>query len=1194
MPPRAVAIVFPSHLFRVKLCALLCGFALLLFLGGCGGGGGSKPVVTRVTVSPAIANVLPGKTQQFRATVSGSGSPSTAVTWSVKSVGFGSTGDGSISASGLYTAPAAQPEPNTVTIEATSVADPAQSGWADAVIGRAPPPITGIRLSPTKANVNTLATLQFKATLQGPGAANGVVLWYVDSERGGDPFDGTISDSGLYTAPDQLPLGGLPVSVTATSAEDPSISATALINITPGPPVVKELTPSTANATDAIQVMGQNLFLRGATVTVFFSGPNGVPLPVPIPDGVSYPTQLGLYVPLAAVSGPVYVQSQMPGAPPQISNSVTFTRLPRVRIRAPGRDLSQGESTVFQSRILSGNGSETLAWTADVGSVTNDGSYTAPPSVASDGFALVTACITGTQICDQERLGLHPFRITPNVPVIPLGGTVQLQAVQNGSVVNATWQSTGPGTLQPDGTYTASTLPADGGGIPVSATYGGVTEQVSVAVTGGFNGLVNRVSDYVDLVQYPFPLGTWTVDVGVVGNKAYVLATDQIDFVLDNPYYWVDVYDLTDPIHPVWVDAFEPATRGHFLRCDGYTYQINEGSAPGVIATYDTSGPSPVLLSKQISPVDSIGPTSQDGCLITEVASDHLPGSSGEPTLVDLLNLVNGGVIHSQYTLTVPGPPPIGFASDGNRLYARTVPDLYVYDLTVQPPEQIGSLSFGIAPGIQPTIVGNLLFESQQGGFRAESQIYDITNPQPTFLQYLGVGRVLGINNTQVLAGSFNAGLQLADVSNPLQPAITGTLFDFLDSAYTTVLHGTYVYETEEQGGLAVYDVSAGGGLAESYLKITPSNVGPPALAQAENSSNLFFAAANPYGSGVLSFNLNTQPASYIGSFSTGTSLAQALALSGNDLYVGTVDSLRVLDVSNPSNPSQIGSVGLGVLSLAISGTTLYAGTMDGRLVVFDVTQPSNPVQKASLSLPDLANQMTVSATLLLVADVTGGLLVYDISVPTAPTLLSQIRPASAVFDVAADGNLALLAAWEAGLVVVDLTNPSQPQVVGQAALGNDQPYSYSPVIVNKAFSVTLANKIAYIGVNNFDTDFNDGQASIYGFDYSQPKNPRLVSLGACDNEFINDGILTLRAAGGKIFAGTSLELLLELDASHPQNVINLSFLPASLMAQPLGSAAPPGMTQRTKLLRNTRLARSNDSAYSQRRHVELERRHVH
>ncbi|HET9179308.1 MAG TPA: hypothetical protein VFQ24_13200 [Terriglobia bacterium] len=92
----------------------LAGAVLLaLAAAGCGGGSGDNngstsppPSNVSVTISPASSTVGYGAAQQFKATVAGAGN--TAVTWSVSSsAGSSSSQIGSVSSSGLYSAPAA-------------------------------------------------------------------------------------------------------------------------------------------------------------------------------------------------------------------------------------------------------------------------------------------------------------------------------------------------------------------------------------------------------------------------------------------------------------------------------------------------------------------------------------------------------------------------------------------------------------------------------------------------------------------------------------------------------------------------------------------------------------------------------------------------------------------------------------------------------------------------------------------------------------------------------------------------------------------------------------------------------------------------------------------------------------------------------------------------------------------------------
>ena len=72
--------------------------------------------ISSITVTPSVATI--GVQQQFTATVHGTGSYSSGVTWSLTCSSCGSLSPGTLSASGLYTTP--YPAPASVTITATS------------------------------------------------------------------------------------------------------------------------------------------------------------------------------------------------------------------------------------------------------------------------------------------------------------------------------------------------------------------------------------------------------------------------------------------------------------------------------------------------------------------------------------------------------------------------------------------------------------------------------------------------------------------------------------------------------------------------------------------------------------------------------------------------------------------------------------------------------------------------------------------------------------------------------------------------------------------------------------------------------------------------------------------------------------------------------------------------------------------
>src|ERR1035438_8852092 len=94
---------------------------------------GQKPTVA---VYPASTYLTNSQTQQFTAVVSGT--TNTGVNWSVNPA------VGTVSSTGLYTAPASISSGQTVTVKATSAADPTQSASASVALA---PPVT-VSLSP--------------------------------------------------------------------------------------------------------------------------------------------------------------------------------------------------------------------------------------------------------------------------------------------------------------------------------------------------------------------------------------------------------------------------------------------------------------------------------------------------------------------------------------------------------------------------------------------------------------------------------------------------------------------------------------------------------------------------------------------------------------------------------------------------------------------------------------------------------------------------------------------------------------------------------------------------------------------------------------------------------------------------------------------------------------------------------------
>lgn len=161
-----------------------------------------------ITGPPTVAL---GTQAQYTATVTGA--TNQAVTWSVSGAAGGSAQVGTISASGLYTGPTTMPSSPTVTITATSQADSADSQSIQITL-QAPDSISG----PQAVTLGTYA--QYAAVV---GETNQSLTWSVNQIIGGNDQVGTISSTGLYTAPSTMPSS----STLTITASNPASSASA-------------------------------------------------------------------------------------------------------------------------------------------------------------------------------------------------------------------------------------------------------------------------------------------------------------------------------------------------------------------------------------------------------------------------------------------------------------------------------------------------------------------------------------------------------------------------------------------------------------------------------------------------------------------------------------------------------------------------------------------------------------------------------------------------------------------------------------------------------------------------------------------------------------------------------------------------------------------------------------------------------
>jgi hypothetical protein len=195
-------------------------------------------MVAPIAVTPATSAIVPGATVQFTAAVQASGDGGNDVLWEIQPQ------QGSISTSGLYTAPATIDEATVVVVTAVSQSDASQTGSAMVLVFESAA-AQGVDVAPGSSVVTPGQTVMLScADSSGNPLA---VTWTLSPKGFGQITAPPLSSAGqyIYTAPATID-GATEVTVTATVKANTAQTGSAVIQVTPTATVT--VTPSSTTA----------------------------------------------------------------------------------------------------------------------------------------------------------------------------------------------------------------------------------------------------------------------------------------------------------------------------------------------------------------------------------------------------------------------------------------------------------------------------------------------------------------------------------------------------------------------------------------------------------------------------------------------------------------------------------------------------------------------------------------------------------------------------------------------------------------------------------------------------------------------------------------------------------------------------------------------------------------------------------
>jgi uncharacterized repeat protein (TIGR03803 family) len=471
----------------VRWAPLISSILFLFGFVSCGGvAGKNSPAaasITSVSVSCAPSSVSTGQTSQCTATVVGTGSYSSAVTWSASA--------GTINSSGLFTAPDSA---GSATITATSAQDITQSGTA-AVSVKAPT-ITSLSVSCSPATIYPGQTSQCTATVKGTGSYSSAVTWSASA--------GTIDSSGLFTAPDSAGS----VTVTATSAQDTAKSGTAAVSVKAS--TITSLSVSCSPAT--IQTGGASQ----CTATVKGTGSYSSAVTWRAGAGTIDPS--GLFTAPGSTGSVAITATSTQDTAKSGTAAVAVTPAPAITslsVSCNPATIYPGQTSQCTATVKGiGSYSSAVTWSAGAGTISSSGLFTAPGSTGS-----VTVTATSTE--DPAKSGSTTvaavqITLTPTSVTVPEGGMQTFAAsvagigngvmwsVQEGSAggtfVNATLSSAIYVPPAAAGTFHVVATSADSSGITATATVT-VVPAVTLTVLHSFSGVDGQLPSAGGLIQ---------------------------------------------------------------------------------------------------------------------------------------------------------------------------------------------------------------------------------------------------------------------------------------------------------------------------------------------------------------------------------------------------------------------------------------------------------------------------------------------------------------------------------------------------------------------------------------------------------------------------------------------------------------------------------------------------------------------
>ncbi len=343
--------------------------------------------------------------------------------------------------------------------------------------------------------------------------------------------------------------------------------------------------------------------------------------------------------------------------------------------------------------------------------------------------------------------------------------------------------------------------------------------------------------------------------------------------------------------------------------------------------------------------------------------------------------------------------------------------------------------------------VGTLLIEGSYAyaGIGPELAILNVANPAaPARIGYLvlpDLVRDVTVVDSHAYVADDEAGLWVVDISDPSAPTQLGS-YDTPGRAQAVVVVGPRAYVADDTS-LRIMDISD---------PTTPAEIGfldtlGHAASVAVRGGYAYVGQVRCAGEAcsgtlqVVDVSNPAAPAAVATYDMPGYTVDVGVTVVDAKAYVADgLGGLRIIDVSDPTAPAAVGAWprepgevqtanGVYAANVAVTGDHAYIADQLGGMSVVDVSDPSNPEQVGTYTMPGGAADVAIAGSFAYVAG-RQGLQIVDLSDTAAPVPAGSYQVPSWPNRVEVEGDLAYVASGR-GLRIVDVSIPADPVQVG-------------------------------------------------------------------------------------------------------------------------------------------------------------------